>query len=51
MLGTIWYEFCEPCGDKQMLARIHNGELETKTIREIFDGAAQDRLKQERTGS
>ena len=51
ILGTTWYECCEPCGDIEMLARIHNGELETKTIREIFDGAAQDRLKQERTGS
>ena len=51
ILGTTWYEFCERCGDKETLERWTNDELEIKSIKEIYDEAAQDRINKERTGS
>jgi len=51
ILGTTWYEFCEPCGDNQMLSRIDKGNLETKTVREVFDSLAEERIERERLSS
>ena len=47
ILGTTWYEFCEPCGNSQMLSRIDEGNIETKTVREVFDSLAQERSERE----
>jgi len=45
ILGTTWYEFCERCGEKNELHRVtEDGSLEVKSIREIFDSLAQERL-------
>ena len=51
ILGTTWYEFCENCGEKQMFARMNNGALESKSIKELLDDAAEDRINKERLNS
>ena len=45
ILGKDWIEFCESCGDSQMLARIDKGNLETKTVREVFDSLTEERTR------
>ena len=49
--GINWIEFCERCGNKETLERWTNDELEIKSIKEIYDEAAQDRINKERTDS
>ena len=45
ILGTTWYEFCERCGEKETLQRMtEKGDIEIKSIREVFDSLAQERL-------
>jgi len=45
ILGKDWIEFCESCGDSQMLSRIDEGNLETKTVKEVFDSLAEERTQ------
>lgn len=35
ILGGDWLEFCEPCGEKEMLTNSQTGEQ--KCIREVFE--------------
>jgi len=51
VLGTAWLSFCERCGDKETFERMTDVGLEIKSIRELFDDAAQARINKERAGS
>jgi len=45
ILGTTWYEFCESCGEQNKLHRMtEDGSLDVKSVREVFDSLAQERL-------
>jgi len=44
ILGTRWFEFCADCGKKETLQRVtEEGQIEIKTIREVFDSLANER--------
>jgi len=47
ILGTTWYEFCDRCGDKETLQRWTDTGLEIKSIKELFDDAADERRQRE----
>ena len=51
ILGTAWFEFCERCGNKATFERMTDVGIEIKSVRELYDDAAQARIKKERTGS
>ena len=43
ILGTTWYEFCDRCGNKETFQRQTDDGIEIKSIRELFDDAADER--------
>ena len=47
ILGTIWLEFCERCGEKETLQRQTDNGIEIKSIREVFDITADERRERE----
>jgi hypothetical protein len=51
ILGTTWYEFCERCGNKATFECWTDEGLIIKTVRELFDAGAQERIERERLGS
>ena len=42
--GSLWIEFCGPCGEKETLTNGETGEV--ATIREIFDTATKEKDKE-----
>ena len=47
ILGTTWLEFCDRCGEKETLQRQTDNGIEIKSIREVFDMAADERRQRE----
>ena len=47
ILGTTWLEFCERCGEKETLQRQTDNGIEIKSIREVFDMAADETRQRE----
>ena len=45
--GVQWIEFCEPCGNYQEMHQMTDDGLLVKSIREIFDDAADERRERE----
>ena len=50
-VGVQWIEFCERCGEREEMQRMTDDGLLVKSVRELYDDAAQARIKKERKGS
>ena len=46
-IGVQWIEFCEPCGEREEMQRMTSDGLLVKSVRELFDDAAQERRQRE----
>lgn len=42
--GSLWIEFCQPCGEKETLT---NQKGETKTVKEVYDSCKPKTEKDE----